>query len=355
MRLKLMDILLTYDPNWKFTPKDRTPFWPSLDTVNFIKKVLTETGNNIITLKTDQKFENKLRELHQKNHDILVFWLNEFLPPYFKEKFTVEILEYEEMYYTGAKSKALATGLDKEATKKIFREMNLLTSASYIVYSDYSVIKENRQKGFVIIKPLLQGNSRGMDETSVVDGNDFEAIEGKVKQIQKQYNEPVLVEEYISGKNVREFSIPLLIAHTGKIAKLPIVEIDLDKIPKKQGKFKFLDHSIKDEIYYLIIPADIEDESVKKLYSDAERISAEIECRDMTRLDLRVNGEGYYWIEINVNCGKNRFSYLSEAFYTLGFDYRQLLGFIPYQEMLRYGLEPPKQLEELITPVMQLF
>ncbi len=348
-----MDILLTYDPNWKFTPKDQTPFWPSLDTVNFVKKMLTETGNNIITLKTNQKFKTKLREFHQKNHDVLVFWLNEFLPPYFKEKFVVEILEHEGMYHTGPKSKALSTGLDKEASKKIFRELNLLTPASYTVSSDYSVIKENRQAGFVIIKPLLQGNSRGMDETSVVDGNDFEAIEGKVKQIQEQYNEAVLVEEYISGENVREFSIPLLISHTGKIAKLPIVEIDFEKIPKRQ--FKFLDHSIKDEIYYLIIPANIEDDLVKELYSDAERISAEIGCRDMTRLDLRANEEGNYWIEINVNCGKNRFSYLSEAFYTLGFNYKQLIGLIPYQGMLTYGLEPPKQLEELITPVMQLF
>jgi hypothetical protein len=36
-------------------------------------------------------------------------------------------------------------------------------------------------------------------------------------------------------------------------------------------------------------------------------------------------------------------------------DYPAIIAFIPYQAMLRYGLEPPRELEELVNPVMALF
>jgi hypothetical protein len=36
-------------------------------------------------------------------------------------------------------------------------------------------------------------------------------------------------------------------------------------------------------------------------------------------------------------------------------DYPGIIAFIPYQAMLRYGLEPPRELEELVKPVMALF
>jgi len=147
----------------------------------------------------------------------------------------------------------------------------------------------------------------------------------------------------------------MLISHDGRIAELPITEIDLSQLPVAQGRFRFLTHDIKDEKYYLKIPADLPPEIIRRTHSDVGRIIEEIGCRDMTRVDMRGDSTGLYYIEVNVNPGKNRFSYLTTAAYSLGLDYPEIIAFMPYQAMLKYGLEPPRELEELVKPVMALF
>ena len=75
----------------------------------------------------------------------------------------------------------------------------------------------------------------------------------------------------------------------------------------------------------------------------------------MARVDIRCDPTDLYYIEVNVNPGKDRFnSYLPRSAYSLGLDYPEIIAFIPYQAMLRYGLEPPKKLAELVKPVMAL-
>ena len=70
----------------------------------------------------------------------------------------------------------------------------------------------------------------------------------------------------------------------------------------------------------------------------------------------RHDSTGLYYIEVNVNPGKSKFSsYLTASAYSLGLGYSAIIAFIPYQAMLRYGLEPPRELEELVKPVLALF
>ena len=149
----------------------------------------------------------------------------------------------------------------------------------------------------------------------------------------------------------------MLISHDGRVAELPITEIDLSQLPVSQGRFRFLTHAIKDEkYYYLKIPAELSPEITRRIYSDVGRIIKEIGCRDMVRVDIRYDSTDLYYIEVNVNPGKTRFnSYLTASAYSPGLDYPAVIAFIPYQAMLRYGLEPPRELEELVRPVMELF
>jgi len=116
-----------------------------------------------------------------------------------------------------------------------------------------------------------------------------------------------------------------------------------------------LTHDIKDEKYYLKIPADLPTATVRRIHSEVGRVIEAIGCRDMTRIDMRGDSSGLYYIEVNVNPGKNRFSYLTMSAYSLGLDYPEIIAFIPHQAMLRYGLEPPRELRELVEPVMALF
>ena len=359
-----MKIVLTYDPRWGYTPEDHISCWESLDTVEYVAGLLGETGNTVLPVKADDAFEFRLKEIMNKHAEPLVFWLNEFMPTDSGKKltagrpFTVSVIEKVGMMHTGPDSEALGIGLDKEATKDVFRRLGLPTPESYVVYpGDHSPIyQQGHWDGYVIIKPLLHGDSIGIDEFSVVYADDFGSIRERVERIHHEFDEPVLVERYIGGENAKEFTVPMLISHNGRTAGLPIVEIDLSQIPATQGGFRFLTHDMKDEDYYLIKkPAELPPEVIKRIYSDVGRIVKEIGCEDMARVDIRCDPTDLYYIEVNVNPGKDRFnSYLPRSAYSLGLDYPGIIAFIPYQAMLRYGLEPPKKLAELVKPVMAL-
>lgn len=353
-----MKIVLTYDPRWGYTPQDHTPFWASLDTVQYVAALLEETGNSALLVKADDAFESILAEIASKHSDPLVFWLNEFMPTDAGgDRFTVSAIEKVGMMHTGPSSEALGIGLDKEATKDVFRRLGLPTPESYVVYpGDCSPVQQQQHwDGHVIVKPLLQGNSRGMDEFSVFCVDDSDSIRERVERIHREFGEPALVERYIGGEKAKELTVSMLVSHDGRMAQLPIAEIDLSQVPVAPGGFRFLTHEIKDEKYYLKIPAELSPESVRRIQTDVGRIIGDIGCRDMARIDMRGDSTGLYYIEVNVNPGKNKFSYLTTSAYRVGLDYPELVAFIPYQAMLKYGLQPPGKLEELVKPVVALF
>jgi D-alanine-D-alanine ligase len=354
-----MKIVLTYDPRWEYTHEDQTPLWASLDTVEYVAGLLEETGNTVLRVETDDTFEFRL-EIMNTHSEPLVFWLNySFMPmDSGKDIATVSVIEKVGMMHTGPGSEACDISLDKEATKDVFRKLGLPTPESYVVYpGDYSPIYQHGHwEGYVIIKPLLQGNSKGIDEFSVVRADDSDSIRERGERIHHEFDEPVLVERYIGGENAKEFTVPVLISYDGRIAELPIVEIDLSQIPVEQGRFRFLTHDIKNEGHYRKIPAELPPEIVRRIHYDVGRIIREIGCRDMTRVDMRGDSTGLYYVEVNVNPDKSKFnSSLTTSVYSLGLDYPEIIAFIPYQAMLKYGLEPPRKLEELVRPVMALF
>ena len=354
-----MNIVLTYDPHWDYTPKDQSPYWSSLDTVDYIVELLENCGCRAIPCGADNTFETNLQQILKKHPRSIVFWLNEFMPvDYGKDIFTVKIIEDVGLMHTGPCSDSLGIGLDKEKTKNVFRKLGLPTPESIVVNpgDDSQYRKIGHWNRNVIIKPLLQGNSRGIDESSIVETSDIESIEKKVKQIHKYFNEPALIESYIGGINAREFSIPMLISFDGRVGELPIVEIDLLKIPVVQGKYSYLTRKIKTKGNYQKNKAEISRNIKENLYAGVRRIIKEIGCQDMTRVDLRGDSTGFYFIEVNVNPCKTKLnSSLMMSAYSLCLKFSELIAFIPYQAMMRYELQPPRKLEEFVRPVMTLF
>lgn len=359
-----MKIVLTFDPSWEHTSKNHISCWECLDTVEYVTGLLEETCNTVLPVITDDMFEFRLKEIMNEHAESLVFWLNEFMPTDPNDNlttarpFTVRVLEKVGMMHTGPGSEALGIGLDKRATKDVFKRLGLPTPESYVVYpGNYSPIHQSDHwDGFVIVKPLLHGDSIGIDEFSVISAIDFGSIKEKSEQLHHEFDEPVLVERFIEGDNIREFTVPILISYDGRIAKLPIIEIDLARIALAQGRFGLLTHAIKEQEYSLKIPAELPPEITNRIYSDVGKIIRAIGCKDMVRVDLRYDSTDLYYIEVNVNPGKDRFSsYLTASTNSIGIDYPGIIAFIPYQAMLRYGMESPLELEKLVKPVMALF
>jgi hypothetical protein len=114
-------IRILNDPRWEYTPEDQTPFWKSLDTVEYVAGLLEETGNTVLLVKADDTLEFRLGEIMSKHSGPLVFWLNEFMPTDSGKKltagrpFTVSVIEKVGMMHTGPGSEALGIGLNKDS------------------------------------------------------------------------------------------------------------------------------------------------------------------------------------------------------------------------------------------------
>ncbi len=242
-----MNRALTYDPRWEYGLNNHTPFWASLDTVDYIAGLLEDTGCRTLLVRADDKLEFNLREIMKAHPGSLVFWINEFMPSNSgADVFTVRDVEKVGMMFTGPCLRTLEIGLNKESTKNVFRRLGLKTPDFIVVdpgdgLSIYQCLKWNSN---VIIKPLLQGHSMGIDGNSVIYSGYPIKIKQKVEAIHRQFNEPAIVERYIGGDDAREYTLPVLISHDGKLLDLPIIGIDFSKIPPVNGNLRYLNSRI---------------------------------------------------------------------------------------------------------------
>ena len=83
----------------------------------------------------------------------------------------------------------------------------------------------------VIIKPADEGSSRGIHQDSLV--YEIESLRKKVKEELKIYNPPIMINEYIDG---REFTVGVL-GYRNDMQTLPILEISYDNLPDHLPKF----------------------------------------------------------------------------------------------------------------------
>ncbi len=152
-----------------------------------------------------------------------------------------------------------------------------------------------------------------------------------VKNIHERYRQPALVEEYIAG---REFTVGLLGDKRPRV--LPPMEICFKDASKGRPVY---DYEIKQEWEKHVTyecPARISATETKALERAARETFAALDCRDVARIDLRMNSAGQvYVLEVNPLPGLTPdYSDLVLISKAAGIDYRTLIA-----EILAGGLK----------------
>jgi D-alanine-D-alanine ligase len=145
----------------------------------------------------------------------------------------------------------------------------------------------------MIVKPNAEGSSKGIGSTSVVDNE--EELRDKVKELIERYRQPALVEEYIAG---REFTVGLLVDKRPRV--LPPMEI---KFKQADDTRPVYDYAVKQEwekyVYYEC-PAKLSESEQKAMEKIARATFWALDCRDVARVDMRMDAEGrIYVLEVN--------------------------------------------------------
>jgi D-alanine-D-alanine ligase len=239
--------------------------------------------------------------------------------------------------YTGTGPHGLFLAQDKSIAKKLFQFHGVCTpffAMSYRGRLDHS----HDIKFPLIVKPVSEDGSIGIDNTSVVDS--IKDLMTKIHDIQEEFDSPALIEEYIEG---REIYASILGSYENTEA-LPLIELDLSKLPKGTPRIAGQDVKFdrETEAYKLTKSAPVEDldeETTKKLTDTALRAYRACKLRDYGRIDLRMNEKGeIFVIEANPNPWLASTQEFAMAAKKSGRSYTDLIGEIVDMAKTRYGI-----------------
>jgi D-alanine-D-alanine ligase len=252
------------------------------------------------------------------------------------EAYVAGFLEWLDIPFTGCPSQTLSLARSKHLTKSVLRGAGLPTPDFFVV-SELPV-PVCPLPWPVIVKPASQDASLGLDQGSVV--TDQERLEERVADLFGRYGPPVLVEDFIRG---RELSVAVIEGRDLRV--LAISEwLFVDKDPTYwpivtyDGKWTTGSRDWKaSEIRY---PAEeVSPRLAERLKSLACQAFRLLGCRDYARVDFRVRPSGKaYILEVNPNPDFNP-SDLAGRLASAGITHDQFIVDFVHAALARAGLD----------------
>ncbi len=224
--------------------------------------------------------------------------------------------------HTGSDATCLAVTLDKALSCKVLDAEGLRTPHSMII--EGKIPKQIKLQYPLIVKPNLEGTSKGIYSDSVV--HDYAGFEKIIQRLQEKGFKQILAQEYIEG---REMTVGIL--GQDRIQVLKPLEIVFKKqageFPVYSFEHKQLDEQLDNEFVHMQCPAEIDDKEWKRIKKFASSCFKVLGCRDVSRLDFRLNKSGEpVFIEINPLPGLSPgFSDLTIMAEKQGIDYNELI------------------------------
>ncbi len=239
--------------------------------------------------------------------------------------------------YTGSGPHGHFLAQDKAVAKKMFAFHGI--RSPYFATSFRGRIDHADDIHFpLIVKPIAEDGSIGIDADAVV--NSVKELMQRVEYIQDEFDSPALIEEYIEG---REFYAAILGSYESAEA-LPLVELDLSRLPKGTPKIASLDVKFeKDTEAYKLTkssPAEgLDEDTSTRLTETALAAYRAVKLRDYGRIDMRLSAKGeVYVIEANPNPWLASTQEFAMSAKKSGRSYTQLIAEIVDMAMARYAI-----------------
>ncbi len=269
-----------------------------LFTVAEVARELRESGYEVALLGVQRDPQVLLAGVREHQPDV-IFNLFEGLADFNEtEAHVAGLLEWLRIPYTGCPYQTICMARNKHLTKHLLQGAGLPT-ADFLVIEELPVPSCSIEWP-VIVKPATQDASVGLDQGSVV--TDQESLERRVAWLLDTYGPPVLVEQFIPG---REFNLGVIEAPDLRV--LPVSEVlFIDRTP---GYWPIVTYDAKwkpgsrdYESTPARYPAQVSPRLRHRLSDLAARAFRLLGCRDYARVDFRVKPSGKpYILEVNPN------------------------------------------------------
>jgi len=322
-----MKIGLTYDLKTTylqqgFSPEEVAEF-DTEETIAGIESTLNELGYQTERIGNIVELTNALTSGTRWD---LVFNIAEGLYGIGREAQVPALLDAFRIPYVFSDPMVLSLTLHKAMAKHVVRGNGIPTAAFAVVKHEEDFKSINLEYP-LFIKPIAEGTGKGISQKSLV--NNLIDLELNAKELLVKFRQPVLVEEYLSG---REFTVG--ITGTGsEAAACGIMEVIV------YGKVEEQVYSLQNkEQYESKVAYSIPEKLIMEYcYDVALRSWKALECRDGGRVDLRLDKNGVpNFIEVNPLAGLNPIhSDLPILCRMNGVSYRDLISMIMQSALKR--------------------
>jgi D-alanine-D-alanine ligase len=268
-----------------------------LETADVVCGHLRDAGFEVSRLGVERDPEVLLHGLKERRPDV-VFNLFEGLADHGEtEAIAAGLLEWLRIPYTGCPFPTLVLARDKARTKHLLQGAGLPTPGFLVV--EELPVPPCELEWPLIVKPAAQDASVGLDQGSVV--TDRERLEARVALLLEAYGPPVLVEQFVRG---REINVGLIECPDLRIlppSEILFVEKDPDFWPIVTYDAKWKPGSRDYEATPPRYPAEVAPRLAEKLGDLARQAFHLLGCRDYARVDFRVRSNRPYILEVNPN------------------------------------------------------
>jgi len=319
-----------------------------LDTTKIVERALTDAGFEVGRLGVSHDPSALIRGIQRFRPDVVFNLFEGTGDDSNNEAYAAGLLHWLKVPFTGCPAQTLNLARSKPITKHLLRSAGLPT-ADFMVIENVNV-PECHLEWPVIVKPALLDASIGMDHGSVVSNR--AQLEERVASLLDKYGPPVLVEEFIRG---REFNVAVI--EMPQLMVLPISEILFVK--SAPGYWPIVTYDAKwrpESEDYIATPPSCPAKLSPRLAKRLENIAIEAfrltGCRDYARVDFRVRAPGRpYILEVNPNPDLSPEAGLSVALTAVGISHDQLLVQMVHNALARASRSADFDVAE--PPVLQ--
>lgn len=218
------------------------------------------------------------------------------------------MLEILKIPYTGSGVLASASAMDKAFAKDLMLSRGIPTAEYQVFHAPFGEDAgiDLKLEYPLIVKPVSEGSTVGI--CRVEEAKD---IQSAIKEASK-YDKKILVEKYIEG---REVTVGIL---DGEI--LPMVEVR-----PKNGFYDYESKYTKGMTEY-IVPAEFGADELKKMNDISLSVYELFGCKGAARVDIIINSDGPFVLEINTVPGMTETSLLPMAAGEAGIGFNELVA-----------------------------
>jgi D-alanine-D-alanine ligase len=327
-----------------FTPIYNVHVATVLEEYRAIVQALEHEGYRVTLLNFEDDLSRLQHLLFEEHPDVIFNLVEMFQGDPRLESAIASLFDLCDIPYTGSGPGALDLCQNKAITKEVLLKHGIATPG-YRLLKKPEISRLHRLRYPLIVKPAREDASVGVESGSVV--YDHDQLLERTQLIFATFKPPVLVEEFIAGKELH-----VSILGNDPPQALPIIEFDFSSLPEEHPAI--ITYAVKwnplDLAYHkvhAICPAQLSPAIEEAVKDQALRAYQAVNCRDYARIDVRLDESGVpYVLEVNPNPDLTESVSFMQSAEKSGLSFSQALARIVQYALLRVPKRraaPPRQ------------